>query len=143
MEVTKSDEQELYVIPQGKGYSCLGYDVALNRLRAGYLELCEQMPTVERGSLEAYEALRTMENRFREMNRRSGYRARYELQSQLIGLEGKRVEVLQDGRTRRFIVGKSVGPIPIHLEIARRDSTGGMGACGPYDYVRVVGRGRA
>ncbi len=48
---------------------------------------------------------------------------------QLIGLEGWRVEV-EDiyGEVRRFIVGKSTGWRPIHLEIKNRRSSGGNAA---------------
>jgi hypothetical protein len=66
-----------------------------------------------------------------------------ELSPQLIGLEGHRVEVVTcNNERRRFIVGKSVGWIPIHLEIARRDSTGGIGAEREYQTVRDLGRVR-
>jgi hypothetical protein len=52
-----------------------------------------------------------------------------DLSPQLIGLEGWRVEAVTDyGETRRFIVGKSTGWKPIHLEVANRRSTGGGGA---------------
>lgn len=48
------------------------------------------------------------------------------LTPQLIGLEGWRVEVThQDNTTRRFIVGRSTGWKPCHIEVARRDSSGG------------------
>lgn len=51
------------------------------------------------------------------------------LTPQLVGLEGWRVEVeTLYGETRRFYVGKSTGWEPIHLEVSRRDSTGGLGA---------------
>jgi hypothetical protein len=52
-----------------------------------------------------------------------------DLTPQLTGLEGWRVEVVTDyGEKRRFIVGKSTGWKPIHLEIANRRSSGGCGA---------------
>lgn len=48
---------------------------------------------------------------------------------QLTGLEGWRVEVVDhDGQRRRFIVGRSTGWRPIHLEIKTRRSLGGWGA---------------
>jgi len=51
------------------------------------------------------------------------------LSPQLKGLEGYRVEVETTyGEKRRFIVGCSTGWKPIHLEIAKRNSTGGHGA---------------
>lgn len=61
------------------------------------------------------------------------------LTPQLVGLEGWRVEVTTDyGETRRFIVGRSTGWKPIHLEIARRDSSGGPGASKKYETVRKL-----
>jgi hypothetical protein len=65
------------------------------------------------------------------------------LTPQLTGLEGMRVEVVTDyDETRRFIVGKSTGWKPIHLEIAQRNSSGGGGAERHYKSVRVLYRAR-
>lgn len=61
------------------------------------------------------------------------------LSPQLRGLEGKRVEVVtDDGETRRFIVGRSSGWVPCHLEVKRRDSMGGGSAEKHYKSVRVI-----
>ncbi len=58
------------------------------------------------------------------------------LNPQLLGLEGWRVEVNTSyGETRRFIVGRSTGWKPCHLEIHRRDSSGGMAAARSYEKV--------
>jgi hypothetical protein len=63
------------------------------------------------------------------------------LTPQLVGLEGYRVEVVTDyDETRRFIVGKSTGWKPIHLEIARRNSSGGGPADRRYKSVRTLYR---
>jgi hypothetical protein len=49
-----------------------------------------------------------------------------DLHPQLLGLEGYRVEVEEaNGSRRRFYVGRSAGWKPIHIELARRDSSGG------------------
>ena len=42
------------------------------------------------------------------------------------------------GETRRFKVGLSTGPIPIHLEVHNERSTGGIGAAREYKSVRVI-----
>jgi len=52
------------------------------------------------------------------------------LTKQLIGLEGWRVEVRDwsYSKPRRFIVGISTGPMPIHLECSFYKSEGGYPA---------------
>ena len=63
------------------------------------------------------------------------------LTPQLAGLEGWRVEVVTTyGETRRFIVGRSSGWVPCHIEIKRRDSLGGTGAEREYASVRKIKR---
>ena len=66
------------------------------------------------------------------------------LSPQLIGLEGWRVEVTESGRDkpRRFIVGKSTGWRPCHLEISRVDAHGGGPARQSYLTVKPVSRAR-
>jgi hypothetical protein len=59
------------------------------------------------------------------------------LSPQLSGLEGRRVEVVtMQGEKKRFIVGRSTGWRPVHLEVPRRDSTGGPAASREYKSVR-------
>jgi hypothetical protein len=78
-----------------------------------------------------------------ERAEKTGERSCAELSPQLIGLEGHRVEVVtMHGERRRFIVGKSTGPIPCHLEIKRRDSSGGVAADREYKSVKVLERVR-
>jgi len=61
------------------------------------------------------------------------------LTPQLVGLEGRRVEVVTTyGETRRFHVGKSTGWIPCHLEIHNARSSGGGSAEKQYKSVRVI-----
>ncbi len=63
-----------------------------------------------------------------------------DLTPQLTGLEGWRVEVTdQPGdKPRRFIVGRSTGWRPCHLEISRRGALGGMAANQHYATVRQL-----
>ena len=64
-------------------------------------------------------------------------RDRSHLTPQLCGLEGWLVEIETDyGETRRFIVGRSSGWRPIHLEISNRRSIGGVGAMKTYKSVK-------
>jgi len=61
------------------------------------------------------------------------------LSEQLIDLEGWRVEVeTLHGETRRFIVGRSTGWRPCHLEIHNRVSSGGDAADRVYQSVRKL-----
>lgn len=65
------------------------------------------------------------------------------LTPQLVGLEGCRVEVVDTfGERRRFIVGRSTGWVPCHIELKRRDSSGGGSADKSYKSVRVLERVR-
>jgi hypothetical protein len=76
-----------------------------------------------------------------EFNRRTGKRCNAELTPELVGLEGKRVEITgPDDYRERFYVGKSMGWMPCHLEIMTRRSSGGAAAYIPKGgTVRVVG----
>ena len=61
------------------------------------------------------------------------------LTKQLVGLEGKRVEVVDNyGEKRRFIVGRSTGWRPCHIERKLRTSHGGFSADAGYASVRVI-----
>jgi hypothetical protein len=66
-----------------------------------------------------------------------------DLSPQLIGLEGWRVEVCDEaGNFRRFIVGKSTGWRPCHLEVKTKRSLGGDCACKSYRSVYRIERVR-
>lgn len=138
--VTINLDQELYVIPEGagSGFSCLGFDVLIARFNrlANALDWAP-FPQSERGTLQGYERYRAL----REHAYDTGRRFTCELSPQLIGLEGHCVEVIdQFGDRRRFVVGKSAGWIPIHLELARRNSSGGMAAAREYRAVKDLER---
>lgn len=61
------------------------------------------------------------------------------LTKQLLGLEGWRVEVITTyGEKRRFIVGKSTGWKPCHLEVSRRNALGGFSAEKAYSSVKKL-----
>lgn len=63
-----------------------------------------------------------------------------DLTPQLVGLEGKRVEVedIGDWHKHRFWVGRSTGWRPCHIEVKTRRSSGGCAASKQYRSVRVV-----
>jgi hypothetical protein len=146
LDVGCNDEQALYVIPNPSGYSCLGYDVCLARhnalaawLRSEGLQAAD-LSSDTRGTMRAYNAYKALMERADSYCQRNKLRCPVELTPELTGLEGKRVEVVDRyGERRRFIVGKSTGWLPIHLEIARRNSSGGPAVTGaPFQSVRIV-----
>ena len=149
-EVTVNEERELYVIPAASGYSCLGFDVLIRRNNAVCERLREngrkarKVSADLRGTLEAYAVYRESMRRGEALNRETGKRCNADLTPQLVGLEGNRVEVVDRyGETRRFWVGKSTGWFPVHLEVARCDSSGGGAVTGaPFQSVRIVPNSR-
>lgn len=146
-QVTINAEQELYVIPCGGGYTCLGFDVCAERTRKLAAELQNRgvhfapyLTTAHKGSLDAYDFYQVLLALARKHHEATGYRFTYELCPQLVGLEGKRVEVVTAwGETERFYVGKSTGWVPCHLAIKTRRSSGGCAVTGDFQSVRVVG----
>lgn len=150
-EISTNPDQRLYIIPcTGGGFTCLGFDV-LERWLAGYVQhIAQHRPNAPLasqpapiGSVERYAQYEAALDIVRDIYETSGRRVRCEsqLSPQLKGLEGHRVEVI-DGAgeaPRRFIVGKSTGFVPIHLEIERRRDSGGCGAMSLYHSVKDLG----
>jgi hypothetical protein len=138
---------DLYVIKTANGYSCLGFDVLEQRyirLHAEFLSLGDksliEFPE-ERGTIARYNQYQRLMDHARAFHARTGHRFACELVPQLIGLEGKRVELTYpNGEKTRFIVGKSTGWIPIHLEIKTKRSSGGGSVYFPHGTkVKIVG----
>lgn len=168
--VTLNTEQRLYVIPstyaQGKvsGYSCLGYDVLERRGNAYAAWLASRIVTAGRrpvylatdaalgawrgttpSTLGRYGAYSALVNAVIAVCRATGQQCDADLTPPLRGLEGHRVEVVDTfpgAKPRRFIVSKSTGWIPCHLELAKRNSSGGMAAWHEYASVRDLGKVR-
>lgn len=140
-------EQRLYVFKSGNGFSCRGFESLDNEARAVYAWLESRgvmMRGLEiparKGTKKHYARCEQIMSRGANEFRMHGAKCLAALTPQLNGLEGQRVEVVDnDGNTRRFIVGKSIGWMPCHLEIARRNSSGGCGVYGtPFKSVRVL-----
>lgn len=143
-------ERRLYVIPsnlrKNYGHSCLGFDYAFEKGTATAQWLRDQGGGVEFpkpaniGTNRGYREYEVTIASARQHFEKTKQRCPVELSSQLLGLEGTRVEVVDMyGQKRRFYVGKSTGWIPCHLEIARIDSTGGPRVTGePFQSVRVI-----
>lgn len=146
-KVTVNEQQGLYVIPCGTGYTCMGFDYLLERyaavaewLTSEGLATPRPLPPEARGSIRAYTGYRMLMERAAAHCKHAGRRCTAELTPQLVGLEGRRVEVTdRHGDTRRFWVGKSMGWMPCHLEITRKGNTGGPAVCGaPFQSVRTI-----
>lgn len=138
-EITINSDQRLYIIPCGNGCSCLGFDVCRERAERLATWLQVPAPTSEVGSTEYYTAYQSLVDAARFAFDRDRERCPVELSPQLLGLEGRRVEVVDRfGERRRFYVGKSTGWIRIHLEVARRDSSGGFAADREYRSVSII-----
>lgn len=143
--VTINSDQKLYVIPCSAGFTCLGFEIAEKRRRAILAELGEPVEPVELGTIGAYDAYAAAVEKARLRHVATGWRSSSDLIPELIGLEGKRVEVvakLGDGMEYRtkFYVGKSTGWVPCHLEIKTRASIGGEAVWWPEGATaRVIG----
>lgn len=152
--VTLNEEQRLYVIPASHGYSCLGFDVCAAWTK-GILDWFKAenagnwVPEVARisnfcppqiGTIAAYNLYQKVCLLGGMFSHRAGKRCEFHLIPELKGLEGKRVEVVDCyGEKRRFYVGKSTGWMPCHLEIAKRNSSGGGAVTGtPLKSVKVI-----
>lgn len=143
-EVRADHTSELYVITHANHVSTLGFDVCLERVRDYAADLQQSAPKVERGTVEAYSVMRGLQAALEQRFNDTGQRAVAELTPSLMGKEGWRVEVVDEegDAPRRFIVGKSTGYIPIHLEISRRNAHGGYPARRYYHRVRQIERVR-
>lgn len=151
-DVKINKEQGLYVIPCAGGYSCLGFENAETKTNAIISELVNhgQLTHGEAHSLFAREEDKGTIQGWALYQQALDYACKYasahhtqlscELTPQLIGLEGKRVEVVDSyGQRRRFKVGKSTGWIPCHLELANSRSHGGGAVTGaPFKSISVI-----
>lgn len=151
-------DQKVYVIRCGAGYSCQGFDYLHNQAHAVLTWLKEQGRTAEmilgaqridvltlaipdrKGTKKHFTACNNVIAAGSQLARATGTQCPANLTPQLNGLVGRRVEVTDaSGEKRRFIVGRSTGWMPCHLEIASRDSSGGCPVYGaPFKSVRVV-----
>lgn len=145
MRVTLNAEQSLYVIDVGHGYTCLGFTVCQQRTReiARELARADLEPTAF-ASLEAYGQYERAVEAARLHVMRTSVPLRCQLTPQLMGLEHRHVEVLDRyGEQRHFFVGRSIGFIPIHLELSsERSRWGGAVTGAPFASVRLITRSR-
>jgi len=125
-----------YVIAEGTGYSCVGFEYLMERYNRLARELdWRPFPIEEYGTAEGFERYEAL----MAAAEATGRRFSAELSPQLVGKERLRVEVIDRfGERRRFYVGKSTGWLPCHLEIKTSRSHGGPAADREYREVRVI-----
>jgi hypothetical protein len=144
-EITVNPEQRLYVIPTAGGYTCHGFDV-VEKLIAGLIKEGRPAPrnAAPVGTPERYAQYRETVNYAELEFRATGKRSAVQLTPELVGKEGRRVEVVHQWKsgeteTARFQVGKSSGWMPCHLQLARRGVSSGPAVClGKILSVRVI-----
>ena len=144
MELDKKQGIYYYKVPGG--YCGLGFDVCLEEIKhfkkfllGTWIDHSLLYKRPKRGGYAAFELHEQLSELCRKENHRTGRRCEDALTPQLKGLEGKRVEVIDKyDEKRRFWVGKSTGWYPVHLEVARSNSTGGGSVIGtPFKQIKV------
>lgn len=138
-------EQRVYVLACGDGFTTLGFDYAHDQAAAvaAWLKRPELVPKAEKGTAAHYSQFQAAMSAGQHHNYTTGERCPAGLSPQLVGLEGWRVEVVTTyGEKRRFIVGKSTGWLPCHLELSNRRSSGGISADRHYQSVRQIRKER-
>jgi hypothetical protein len=135
----------LFTIDSNKSYSCLGLDICKTRATKLAAELNEKIALDTLQPLALYSEYKRLVKIARIKHKQTGWRSQSQLTPELIGFEGKRVEVIHrwpksgEVQKSRFIVGKSMGWIPCHLTIKKSNSIGGEAVCfGQIQSVRVV-----
>ena len=136
-------ESKLYVIGDGTGWSCYGFDV-LDRKARNVAMWCNVLPpSADLGTNEHFEQCRWILDRGAEYATKTGKRCNAELIPEFIGLEGKRVEVtMPEGHSYRFWIGKSTGWMPCHIERKISRSRGGGAAYFPAGATVRIVRGK-
>ena len=143
MRVSLNTEQSVFVIPAQGGYTCLGFKVCQQWTPdiARELGRSDIEPTAF-GTLEAYRQYEAAVEAARARVLSGGQPLQCHLTPQLVGLEAKRVEVVdQYLNGRSFVVRRSGGFIPVHLEFASERARYGDPVTGaPFYFLRVCSR---
>ena len=134
-------QDEVYVVLEENGdHTVLGFDTVLERITHFSWNLAREPEPVVRGSLTAYDVMKNLEAELVIQYNQTGEEAIALLSPQLTGLEGRRVEVVDEAgdEPRQFTVGKSIGPLPIHLELHDFNKATGRPARPEYHSVREL-----
>jgi len=133
-------ENKLYCIKSGNGYSCYGFEqlYSMTNKLANELKRNDLVP-LSKGTKVTFSKYNKLLEIARNKFEKEHYRCSSGLHPQLIGLEGKRVEVTNNGEKQRFWVGRSTGWIPCHLMILKSNSRGGLSVGQtPFERVKVL-----
>lgn len=126
LDIQKNDRQRFFIIPEGDGYSCLGFDVCERKRIAVLKWLGIEADSVPLGSFQQFASYRIAMRRGAAYAKQTGQRCPAELIPEFIGREHERVEITTpDGERSEFYIGKSSGWMPCHIEIKTRRSDGG------------------
>ncbi|UBF29898.1 hypothetical protein K9N68_37440 (plasmid) [Kovacikia minuta CCNUW1] len=123
-----NQEQKLYVLTCGDGYTCLGFGVAARKAKAvaKWLKLPIPSNLINEGTKEGFAEYQQIMLAGADHHGRTGKRCEAELVQQLKGLEGHWVWVqTHDEEIEIFKVGKSTGWFPCHLKITPPGLSGG------------------
>jgi hypothetical protein len=124
---------ELFVVKMGDIVTTYGFDYVQDRCERMALNLVlEGFVLPPRGTRASFDMMNTLQGALKLM---------CDLSMQLVGLESHRVEVIDHpgDPSRTFIVGRSSGWFPVHLEIKTTRSMGGDPARLEYHSVRDLG----
>lgn len=134
-------ERRLYVIMEGGGVTAIGFEIAYDRAVKVAKWCGSPLPDANNvGTEEGFKEYAATMSLGRLHYQATKQRCDADLTPQLIGHEGKRVEVIdKDDNKRRFWVGKSTGWFPVHIEIVRVNAKSGDPVSGaPFKSVTVV-----
>jgi hypothetical protein len=137
-KINKKDR--LYVIREGTGFSCLGFDVCerfILKLLI-YTNRTDKIPKI--GTKAHYNLYCSLIKTGQEHSERYGSRCLSELTPQLISLEEHSVKVVDCyDEIREFKVGVSTGWMPAHLEIEPGEDGGGVVTGTPFKSIVDLG----
>lgn len=138
----------VYVLKAGEGFTTLGFDYCVEQskkmrawLKENGVDLFSNKSIEDAcGTADGYNIYEALMDAGAKLCEEQRIRCNINLCPQLLGLEGKIVEVVDRyNEQRRFRVGRSTGWLPVHLEIEKRSEIGGLAVTGtPFKSVRTV-----
>lgn len=139
-ELTLNFKHQAFTVPSGRGSITLGFSECKRRTQAiaDHYERQDLAPT-EYGTAIAYFEYVKAVNYAEAEYRRTGQPCPVDLNTQLEGLEGRKVEaVTHNGERREFWVARSTGWRPSHLEASEPGAKAGTVCPREYRSVTVI-----